>query len=169
MPRIVLAAALLLLGAEAACADDFKTCATGAPDYAIMACTNLIEGGKLDTRQQAIAYSNRGMVFRIRGGLQRALADFNRAIELEPQSPDAFAGRAQANLKKGLAAEALPDIDRALSLDSNDPFARDTRGHILAALGRRKEAIAEYKKAFAIKPDLRESVDGSNALQRGKP
>jgi len=50
MPRIVLAAALLLLCAEAARADDFKTCASGAPDYAIMACTNLIEGGKLDTR-----------------------------------------------------------------------------------------------------------------------
>ena len=55
MSRIVLAVALLVLGAEAARADDdFKTCASGPPDYAIMACTNLIEGGKLDSRQQAI-------------------------------------------------------------------------------------------------------------------
>jgi hypothetical protein len=37
MPRIVLAAALLLLSAEVAHADDdFKTCASGAPDYSIM-------------------------------------------------------------------------------------------------------------------------------------
>jgi hypothetical protein len=49
MPRIVLAAALLLLSGEAARADDFKTCASGAPDCASIACTNLIEGGKLDT------------------------------------------------------------------------------------------------------------------------
>ena len=49
MSRIVLAVALLFFSAEAVRADDdFKTCATGAPDYAIMACTNLIEGGKLD-------------------------------------------------------------------------------------------------------------------------
>ena len=49
MSRIVLAVALLFLGAEAVHADDdFKTCASGPPDYAIMACTNLIEGGKLD-------------------------------------------------------------------------------------------------------------------------
>jgi tetratricopeptide (TPR) repeat protein len=95
------------------------------------------------------------------------LADFDRAFELEPQSPDALAGRAQANLKKGLAAEALPDIERALSLDPNDPFAHDARAHILAALGRRKEAIAEYKKALAIKPDLQESIDGLRALTRG--
>ena len=67
MPRIVLAAVLLLLSGQAARADDFKTCASGAPDYAIMACTNLIEGGKLDNREQAIGYSNRGVGFRVRG------------------------------------------------------------------------------------------------------
>ena len=84
MSRIVLAVALLFLGAEAARADDdFKTCASGPPDYAIMACTNLIEGGKLDRRQQAIAYTNRGVAFRNRGGLNRALADLNRAVELD--------------------------------------------------------------------------------------
>ena len=89
MSRIVLAVALLVLGAEAARADDdFKTCASGPPDYAIMACTNLIEGGKLDSRQQAIAYTNRGVAFRNRGGLNRALADLNRAVELAPdQAP----------------------------------------------------------------------------------
>ena len=49
MSRIVLAVGLIFFSAEAVRADDdFKTCATGAPDYAIMACTNLIEGGKLD-------------------------------------------------------------------------------------------------------------------------
>ena len=80
---------------------------------------------------------------------------------------DALAGRAQANLKKGLAAKALPDIEQALSLDPNDPFAHDTRAHTLAALGRRNEAIAEYKKALAIKPDLQESLQGLDALKRG--
>ena len=45
MPRIVLAATLFLLSTEVAHADDdFKTCASGTPDYAIVACTNLIEG-----------------------------------------------------------------------------------------------------------------------------
>jgi len=48
-----------------------------------LACTNLIEGGKLDKREQAISYTNRGVAFRFRGGVQRALADLNRAIELD--------------------------------------------------------------------------------------
>jgi Tfp pilus assembly protein PilF len=63
----------------------------------------------------------------------------------------------------------LADIEQALALDPNDPFAHDTRAHTLAALGRRNEAIAEYKKALAIKPDLQESIDGLSALQRSKP
>ena len=86
---------------------------------------------------------------------------------MQPRAPEALAGRAQANLKKGLAAKALPDIEQALSLDPNDPFARDTRAHTLAALGRRNEAIAEYKKALAIKPDLQESLQGLDALKHG--
>jgi Tfp pilus assembly protein PilF len=95
------------------------------------------------------------------------LTDFDRALEVQPQTQEALAGRAQANLKKGLAAKALPDVEQALSLDPNDPFARDTRAHILAALGRRNEAIAEYKKALALKPDLQESLQGLKALTRG--
>ena len=87
MSRIVLAVGLIFLSAEAVRAHyDFKTCATGAPDYAFMACPNLIEGGKLDTRQQAIAYTNRGVAFRNRGGLNRALADLNRAVSSSPRT-----------------------------------------------------------------------------------
>ncbi|MGB8709813.1 MAG: hypothetical protein WCD39_08615 [Methyloceanibacter sp.] len=37
----------------------------------------------------------------------------------------------------------------------------------MAALGRRNEAIAEYKKALAIKPDLQESLQGLDVLKRG--
>ena len=70
-------------------------------------------------------------------------------------------------MQKGLAAKALPDVEQAPSLDANDPFAHDMRAHILAALGRRNEAIAAYKKALAIKPDLQESVQGLKALMRG--
>ena len=43
------------------------------------------------------------------------------------------------------------------------------RANILAALGRRNDAIAEFKKALAIAPDLQESVQGLKALQRTRP
>jgi Tfp pilus assembly protein PilF len=63
----------------------------------------------------------------------------------------------------------LADIDRALSLDPDSAYVHNVKADILAALGRRNEAIAEYKKALAIAPDLQESVQGLKALQRSKP
>jgi hypothetical protein len=45
----------------------------------------------------------------------------------------------------------------------------NVRAHVLAALGRRNDAIAEYKKALAIAPDLQESLDGLKAVQNSKP
>ena len=72
-------------------------------------------------------------------------------------------------LKKGEAAKGLADIDRALSLDPESAYVHNVKANILAALGRRNEAIAAYKKALALAPDLQESVQGLKALQRAKP
>ena len=97
------------------------------------------------------------------------MSDYDRAIELQPRYAKALVGRAQANLKKGEAAKGLADIDRALSLDPESAYVHNVKANILAALGRRNEAIAAYKKALAIAPDLQESVQGLKALQRAKP
>ena len=82
-------------------------------------------------------------------------------------TPSALRGK--ANLKKGLTAKARADVEQALSLDPNVAYAHNVNAQILASLGRRNEAIAEFKKALAIAPDLQESVQGLKALQRGKP
>jgi Tfp pilus assembly protein PilF len=72
-------------------------------------------------------------------------------------------------LKRGQAAKGLSDVDQALSLDPNSAYGHNVRAYILVALGRRNEAVAEYKKALAIEPGLQESVQGLQALQRGRP
>ena len=141
MSRIVLAVGLIFLSAEAVRADDdFKTCATGAPDYAIMACTNLIEGGKLDARDQsvaytnravafrkrgtlaalgrrneAIAYTNRGVAFRNRGGLNRALADLNRAVSSSPRTRRPSTPIAVLSINSRTSLRALLPISTARS------------------------------------------------------
>ncbi len=40
---------------------------------------------------------------------------------------------------------------------------------ILEALGRRNEAIGEYKKALALEPDLRSSIESLKSLAKTKP
>ena len=133
-----------------------------------------------------------------------ALADFDRAIELNPAHAAGYnsrgslylsdgrfrpcfvrlrpGDRAPAALRQGSCRtgtgkpekgrsqrKAWLDIDRALSLDPDSAYVHNVKADILAALGRRNEAIAAYKKALAIAPDLQESVQGLKALQRTKP
>ena len=95
-------------------------------------------------------------------------SNFDRAIELQPRYAKAFVLRGKANLKKGLTAKARADVEQGLSLDPNVAYAHNVNAQILASLGRRNEAIAEFKKALAIEPDMQESVQGLKD-QRGKP
>ena len=77
-------------------------------------------------RQQAIAYTKRGVAFRIRGGLQRALADLNRAIELDPSLAPIYANRGLVYMYLGESDPALADFNRALELDPKNPLSTST-------------------------------------------
>ncbi|MGC1345590.1 MAG: hypothetical protein WA863_05680 [Methyloceanibacter sp.] len=81
--REVLAVTLLLSGAQTASADDLKDCTSAPPDQAIVACTNLIEGGKFDSQEQAIAYTNRGGVW---PSARRAVSNERLPISIVPSS-----------------------------------------------------------------------------------
>ena len=53
-----------------------------------------------------------------------ALADFNRAIELDPEDAWALAGRGETYWAMGRYDQALADYDRAIELDpAEDEFA----------------------------------------------
>lgn len=119
--REVLAVTLLLSGAQTASADDLKDCTSAPPDQAIVACTNLIEGGKFDSQEQAIAYTNRGVALRKKGGLERALADFNRAIKLEPNNAVVYLNRCVVYQRSKDADDALATTTAPSSSNRNRP------------------------------------------------
>jgi tetratricopeptide (TPR) repeat protein len=56
------------------------------------------------------------------GRLGEALADFDRAIALQPQRPSLRAARASALARSGRFAEALADLSAALNMDADDHF-----------------------------------------------
>ena len=118
--RAVLAVTLLLSGAQTASADDLKDCTSAPPDQAIVACTNLIEGGKFDSQEQAIAYTNRGVALRKKGGLERALADFDRAVELDSGQAPIYANRDVVHQPMNDFDRALADFNRAIKLEPNN-------------------------------------------------
>lgn len=108
-----------------AAADDAADCATAAgSDATIAACTRRIEAGGLDRAELTRTYSNRGLAWLQKGGqrpgaveLDRALADFDQTIRLDPRFPDAYFNRAAAWAAKENVDRAIADLGEALKVD----------------------------------------------------
>ena len=150
----------LALGVPAALADARGDCFAKSGEAAIRACTEAIALNPRD----AVSYVNRAFEYVGKGDYVRSIADYSRAIEIDPGRWDARQGRAWASFKAGKAAEGLGDADAALKLKPDWAPALDTRGHILEALGRREEAIADFRRALASEPRLQGSRDGLRRL-----
>ena len=65
-----------------------------------------------------MAYNNRGDAYGYLGEYQTAIADFNKAIELDPDFADAYYNRGDAYYSLYQDAEADADFAKACSLDS---------------------------------------------------
>jgi tetratricopeptide (TPR) repeat protein len=77
-------------------------------------------------------YNNRGVALQAKGYLQEAIADFNKAIEIDALYARAYANRGSALLLQGKTAEAEKDFERCLKLDASlkplvEQFRRSSR------------------------------------------
>jgi tetratricopeptide (TPR) repeat protein len=52
-----------------------------------------------------------------RGEFDRAIADYDHALEREPKNATSLYGRGLAKLRKGLAAASKTDLDAATAID----------------------------------------------------
>ncbi len=94
-------------------------------------------------------YYNRGTFEAMNKNCAAALADFSKAIELEPHSKYFFnRGNCHFELKQYPAA--LADYDQALKLNPNFPLAYFNRALVLAATGQRDQACASARQAVAL-------------------
>jgi Tfp pilus assembly protein PilF len=124
------AIALITVSAAAASAAEdierykqFCNLATRDPLQAIDNCTKIIENG--NPKDLRDAYTQRGRGFLVHGWLEKALADFNAALRLDPKWGTAYNNRAVAYRQLGRFQEALADHDRAISMEkNNDLFIR---------------------------------------------
>jgi tetratricopeptide (TPR) repeat protein len=93
-----------------------------------------------------------------------ALRALDRAIELEPDLPDPWAGRGEVCAQAGRAEEALRAMDRYVALLPKSAFAYLKRGSAYMTLKRFPEAISDYDRAIELRPDVAETwYNRSNA------
>ena len=117
-------------------------------------CNDAIDGGSLTTRDLVASYVNRG-ILKLRAGLvDEAIADFDDAIELDPQEPEAYLNKAVATLQRNEDwRQALPLFNTALEKRTRKPaIAHFGRAVAHEMSGNVREAYRDYRQASLLEP-----------------
>ncbi len=94
--------------------DDPNTCKQVSGDMAIAACTRAIASGG--------AFNNRGLAYQDKHDYDRAIADFNEAIRLDPRDSGQYLNRGLANLYSGRCQKLWPTSTNRSSSIPNPPM-----------------------------------------------
>jgi tetratricopeptide (TPR) repeat protein len=118
-------------------------------------------------RQDAKEWFYRGVRQYMQGDLLEAIACWDKAIELKPDSQQVWLNRGVALDKLGRYAEAIASYDRAVAIEPDSHKAWQSRGAALNKTGRYEEAIASCERAIATKPNCQEAwINLSLALNK---
>ena len=88
-----------------------------------------------------------------KGHLDEAIAEWKKALAIEPDDPRAHNNLGVALARQGRYDEAIPHYEKALELDPQYVIIHLNLGRALAAKGRLDEAIAHLETAVAHSPD----------------
>jgi len=88
------------------------------------------------------------------GKPEEALADFNRAVKINPELADGYLGRANTLNTMGKYNKSLEDYDRAIAIKPDLANAYVNRGIAYSHLGKFQKAIADFKKGLELDPKI---------------
>src|SRR5215204_6460654 len=85
-----------------------------------------------------------------KGEFTLALADYDKAVSLKPDSAIAFLNRGKTHLNLNDLNKAGADFDRSIELDAKDSKAYFNRGSLREKQGELDKAAADYQKAVDL-------------------
>ena len=81
------------------------------------------------------------------------IADYTKAIALDPQDPEAYVYRGTFHAREGLCDEAIADYTQAIALKPDHILAYINRGRAFNQKGLYDQAIADFTRVIALRPD----------------
>lgn len=112
----------LPLAGQAGWNNDAQICLDKSGDEAIAACTRAIQSGQLSQNSLATTYSNRGVEWRQKGEIDKAMEDYNEALSLNPNYIKAYGNRGSVYLVRQQYDKALDDMKQAFRLNPKDSY-----------------------------------------------
>ena len=140
--------ALLILSSASPCvaADIRKDCVSGHID----ACTQILQSNPADFN----ALANRAIGFRVRGEYDRAIADFDAAVGINPGIAGLYLERGLAYEAKGEHLPAIRDFSEAIERGPKLVQAHFGRAMAYQANGQRDLSIADMDNAMRLDRNL---------------
>lgn len=117
----------------------------GAADEAMALLSEALE----DTGPCPSLLEARGALYLVAGFPRAAAGDFQEAVRLAPERPNAWYALGHAYQLLGLSRQALEALDRAQTLGAGEAGMYLARARVLRALGRRGAAAKDYGSALA--------------------
>ena len=110
-------------------------------------------GIRMVKRPGVVTLHGRAKTYVKMGEFDKAIADYTRAIEYEPQRLDSYSARATVHLRKGEPEEAVADYTRLIRLDRKNYGAFLCRGIIYRdTLNDFDKALADFSQAIDLDP-----------------
>ena len=110
----------------------------------------------------AAVYYERGKSYSRQRDTQRAKAEYDQAIRLDPKHLGARENRGYILLAQGDAKGALEDFDEAVRLKNDAVSAYWGRGQAYEAQKSRSLALADYKRATELKASTADDIEAQN-------
>jgi tetratricopeptide (TPR) repeat protein len=156
---LLLAITLLLAGAVACSPQSERTTVASTPNLGGLDKGFLAEATPTPVPEVAPdvgeiqPYLEQGIAHIQDGQLDAAIAEFNKAIDIDPSAAIAYLYRGIAYAGQDRLNEAIADYTRAIDLDPDDPAAYLYRGSIFAQQGDLKAAVADFTSVIERDPD----------------
>jgi len=145
----IIAILVMLWYAVAAHAGPLEDCEQAQDtDRRIHGCSDRITRFPRD----ATAYFNRGSAYLIRGELDRAIADFDGVIQVDPAYSPAYYHRGIAYERRELYDQAIADFSKVVEINPRHGFAFDALARIYLKTGRYTLALGDAERAVSLDP-----------------
>lgn len=139
---------------QSSAADERDCTQSTDPKVVIPACDRMIPASEGDTpHNRAVLFYDRGNAYKDTKRFDQALADYSKAIEIQPDYGHAYLNRAFVHANLNQAKEAAADAGKSIELDPKERRGFVIRGYSYRALGRNDDAIADFTSALALDAD----------------
>jgi len=139
--------------------EDYEALTPNERRQKILEVQALIDEDHQTLDRRADLYFEQGLLFDTAGRYEEAIAAYDQALAIKPDTHEAFYNKGNALGSLGRYEEAIAAYDQALAIKPDDHAAFNNKGNALGNLGRYEEAIAAFDQILAIKPDYHDALN----------